>query len=92
MRQKQFARVLGRVLRRPAFAPLPGFVLRIVFGELARPLLLEGQKVLPKRLLQSGFEFRNPDLEESLRDVLGAWKMNNNPPQSSSTAQPSTQV
>lgn len=92
VRQKQFARVLGRVLRRPAFAPLPGFVLRIVFGELARPLLLEGQKVLPNRLLQSGFEFRNPDLEESLRDVLGAWRMNKKTTQSSSTPQPSAQV
>ena len=76
VKQKQFARVLGRVLRRPAFIPLPGFVLRIVFGELARPILLEGQKVLPDRLLKSGFEFQTPNLEGSLRDILGAWKTN----------------
>ena len=92
VRQKQFARVLGRVLRRPAFIPLPGFVLRIAFGEFARPLLLEGQKVLPNRLLQSGFEFRDSNLEESLRDILGAWKLNSNPSQSVSITEPSTQV
>ena len=56
---------MGRVLRRPAFAPLPGFVVRIIFGELARPLLLEGQKVHPRRLIESGFEFEHPNLEDA---------------------------
>jgi len=77
VRQKSFAKTLGRVLRRPAFAPLPGFVLRILFGELARPLLLEGQKVYPRRLLESGFEFEHQNLEDALRDSLGKWKKNN---------------
>ena len=74
VRQKSFAKTLGRVLRRPAFAPLPGFVVRILFGELARPLLLEGQKVHPRRLLESGFEFEHQSLEDALRDSLGKWK------------------
>jgi len=74
VRQKSFAKTLGRVLRRPAFAPLPGFVVRVLFGELARPLLLEGQKVLPRRLLDSGFEFEHPNLEDAFRDCLGRWK------------------
>ena len=74
VRQKTFAKTLGRVLRRPAFAPLPGFILRILFGELARPLLLEGQKVHPKRLLDAGFEFEHSNLEDALRDTLGKWK------------------
>ena len=74
VRQKTFAKTLGRVLRRPAFAPLPGFVVRIIFGELARPLLLEGQKVHPRRLIESGFEFEHPNLEDAFRDCLGKWK------------------
>ena len=73
IRQKSFAKTLGRVLRRPAFAPLPGFVVRILFGELARPLLLEGQKVHPQRLLDSGFRFEHQQLEDALRDSLGKW-------------------
>ena len=76
VRQKSFAKTLGRVLRRPAFAPLPGFVVRILFGELARPLLLEGQKVHPQRLLDSGFQFEHQQLEDALRDSLGTWKSN----------------
>jgi len=69
--QRQFARTLGRVLRRPAFAPLPGFVLRVLFGRMARPLLLEGQAAVPTRLLESGFEFAHPELEDCLRHTLG---------------------
>ena len=74
VRQKMFAKTLGRVLRRPSFAPLPGFILRILFGELARPLLLEGQKVHPTRLIDAGFEFEHLNLEDALRDALGKWK------------------
>jgi uncharacterized protein (TIGR01777 family) len=69
--QREFARTLGRVLRRPAFAPLPGFVLRVLFGRMARPLLLEGQAALPTRLIESGYTFAHPDLESCLRHTLG---------------------
>ena len=55
--QKQFARTLGKVLRRPAFAPAPGFVMKILFGEMGKSLILDGQKVHPKRLLDSGYKF-----------------------------------
>ena len=64
-----FSRTLGRVLSRPAFLPTPGFVLRLLFGEMA-DLLLTGQKVLPKRALAEGFEFHHPELEGALREVL----------------------
>ena len=73
-RQKGFAKTLGRVLGRPAFAPLPGFVVRILFGEMGVKLTLESQKVLPNRLLEEGFEFIHPDLEVALTDTLGAWR------------------
>ena len=69
--QRTFARVLGRVLRRPAFAPLPGFVVKILFGRMGQPLLLEGQAVLPKKLEAYGFRFQHPDLEGCLRHTLG---------------------
>lgn len=65
-----FTRVLGRVLRRPTFFPLPGFVARLVLGEMADDLLLGSIRVVPERLQQSGFEFQHPDLESALRGVL----------------------
>lgn len=72
--QKGFAKALGKVLRRPAFAPLPGFVVRILFGEMGVTLTLESQKVLPNRLMEEGYEFLHPDLEGALTDTLGAWR------------------
>jgi uncharacterized protein (TIGR01777 family) len=66
-----FARTLGRVLRRPARAPLPGPVVRALFGEMGQALLLAGQRVRPVRLLAAGFRFRQPDLERALRAELG---------------------
>ena len=73
-RQKSFAKILGKVLRRPAIAPIPKFSMRLLFGELADPLLIEGQRVIPKRLLESGYSFVHTDLESALRDSLGIWK------------------
>ena len=51
VRQKQFAKTLGKVLRRPAFAPLPGFMMKIMFGEMGVRLTLDSLKVLPKNCL-----------------------------------------
>ena len=73
--QKQYAKTLGRVLRRPAFAPLPGFVLKIMLGEMAGALVLDGQRVLPKRLLESGYEFQHSNLEACLRQCLGRQRL-----------------
>ena len=71
MTQKGFAKTLGKVLRRPAFAPVPGFVMKILFGEMGKSLILDGQKVHPKRLLESGYRFEHETLEPALRDALG---------------------
>lgn len=68
---REFGRTLGRVLGRPAFAPLPAFMARLLFGEMGRELLLEGARVRPARLQAAGFEFLYPDLEPALRHVLG---------------------
>jgi uncharacterized protein (TIGR01777 family) len=74
VRQKQFAKTLGKVLRRPAFAPLPGFMMKIMFGEMGARLTLDSQRVLPKNLQESGYEFVHNDLQSALRDSLGKWR------------------
>ena len=66
-----FGHTLGHVLHRPALATVPPFALHLMFGEMADVMLLAGQRVLPRRLLEAGFEFRHPRLEEALRFELG---------------------
>lgn len=67
----EHAKALGRVLRRPTFLPTPAFGPKLLLGsELAHTLLDESQRVLPTVLPASGFEFRHPDLEPALRDLL----------------------
>lgn len=70
LRQRDFARVLGRVMGRPSFIPTPGFALKLALGDMAE-LLTEGQRVMPKRTQQAGFAFDFPELEGALRDLLG---------------------
>ena len=67
----EFTRTLGRVLRRPTLVPMPAFAARLALGEMADELLLSSQRVLPARLLASGFAFRYPTLEGALRHELG---------------------
>lgn len=62
--------MLGRVLRRPTLFPLPGFMARLVLGEMADELLLASIRVVPEQLQQHGFEFEHSDLETALRAVL----------------------
>ncbi len=61
------ARVLGRVLHRPAVVPAPGFALRILLGEMADAMLLSGQRVLPRKAQAMGFQFAHAALEPALR-------------------------
>lgn len=69
--QRAFAKTLGRVLRRPSFAPLPAPAVRLMFGEMGQRLLLEGAFVRPTVLQQQGFRFEHPSLEQALRMELG---------------------
>ena len=69
---KEFAKTLGRVLERPSWFPVPAFLLRLLFGEMAGETLLSGQRVLPAALLRAGYKFRYPEIESALRDILGA--------------------
>ncbi|MBI3820816.1 MAG: TIGR01777 family protein [Planctomycetes bacterium] len=66
----EFTKTLGRVLRRPAIAPLPAAAVQIVFGEIGDALLLGGQRVVPRVLLDSGFRFEHARLEDALRFEL----------------------
>jgi uncharacterized protein (TIGR01777 family) len=68
---RQFTATLGRVLRRPTLLPAPRFALRIILGQVADELLLASTRVVPKRLLDTGYQFRHPELETALRHVLG---------------------
>jgi len=65
-----FTKTLGSVLNRPTFFPLPAFVVRMIFGEMADGLLLSSKRVLPKKLEEAGYKFIDEDLEKTLRSLL----------------------
>lgn len=67
----EFTKVLAKVLKRPAFFPVPAFAARAAFGELADELLLASTRLRPGRLTEMGFEFQYPGLEDCLRHQLG---------------------
>lgn len=67
---EEFTGALGRALGRPTILPVPAFAARLAFGEMADALLLSGQRVEPARLTESGYQFKYPDLDSSLRHVL----------------------
>ena len=67
----EFTKTLAGVLRRPAVFPVPAFLLRAVLGEMADALLLQGQRVLPRKLMSAGFKFAHPELKDALSDLLG---------------------
>lgn len=68
---QEFTRTFGQVLRRPTLLPLPAFVARLAFGEMADALLLASTRVMPEHLLAAGYPFRYPALEGALRHLLG---------------------
>ncbi|HTQ13410.1 MAG TPA: TIGR01777 family oxidoreductase [Rhizomicrobium sp.] len=71
VRNAEFARALGRALRRPALLPVPAAPLRWAAGAFAEELLLGGQRVVPARAQASGFVFRHPTLAPALAAILG---------------------
>ena len=66
----EFTAALAKVLRRPALAIVPPFALEAIYGEMADEMLLKGARVVPARLLASGYEFRFPELRGALRTIL----------------------
>jgi hypothetical protein len=67
---KEFSRVLGRVLGRPAFAPVPGLAVKTLYGEMAM-IVTTGQRAVPARLTELGYSFKRADLEDALREATG---------------------
>jgi hypothetical protein len=70
VRNKDLAKALGKVLHRPSFMPAPGFMVKLVLGEFGS-VILEGQRVIPKRLLDSGFAFQYPYIDKALQGIVG---------------------
>ncbi|MBT3387078.1 MAG: TIGR01777 family protein [Desulfobacula sp.] len=70
IRQKQFAKALGRVLGRPAVMPAPSFMIKTIMGELGSSLL-QSQRVIPGNLLDLGYPFIFPTLQSSFKDIFG---------------------
>ncbi|MEG4914236.1 thylakoid membrane protein ThyD [Microcoleus sp. B7-D4] len=69
VRMNELCQTLGEVLKRPSWLPVPGFALEMLLGDGAK-LVLEGQKVLPKQTLASGFQYQYPTLKLALEDIL----------------------
>jgi len=67
---KELSKALGRALRRPAIAPVPALAVRALYGEMAW-IVTTGVRAVPKRLLDGGYSFRRPDLDDALRAAVG---------------------
>jgi len=67
---KEFSRILGKVLRRPAFLTMPAFITKILFGQMGEELLLSGLPVMPDKVSKAGYKFRFANLEVALRDIF----------------------
>ena len=70
VRNKDLARALGNALHKPSFMPAPGFMIKLVLGEFGS-VILEGQRVIPKKLLENGFVFQYADIDKALQGIVG---------------------
>lgn len=71
---KTFSSILGQVLKRPAFIPMPAFVMKLMMGEMAEELLLSGQRVVPEKISEAGYQFKYPELKSALKNILKSIK------------------
>ena len=69
VREQEFAKTLGQVLKRPAIFPVPRFMLRIVLGEISESIL-SSQNISVEKLIKAGFEFKYPELSSALNQIL----------------------
>jgi NAD dependent epimerase/dehydratase family enzyme len=69
VRNKEFAKAMGRALRVTSFLTTPAFALRVMLGKVAQ-VVTTGQRVLPKRAEKLGYDFKFPHIDEALRDAL----------------------
>jgi uncharacterized protein len=73
VRNKDLGRAIGNVMHRPSLLPAPGFMIRLILGEFG-DVLLKGQRVSPRRLLDAGFAFQYPHIEAALSNIIGKKK------------------
>ena len=71
VRNRELAKTIGKAMGRPSFLPVPGFMLKLTLGEFGS-ILLEGQRVIPQKLLRSGFQFRYPEIEQAIEQIIRA--------------------
>jgi uncharacterized protein (TIGR01777 family) len=69
--QKEFAKAFAKTLHRPMFLKTPNMVIRLMLGEMGDNLIIQGQKVAAKKLLEAGFEFKYPNIEQALKKEYG---------------------
>jgi uncharacterized protein len=69
VRMSELSQTMGQVMNRPSWLPVPSFAIEALLGDGAM-IVLEGQKVLPKRTMQEGFEYQYADLQPALKDIL----------------------
>lgn len=67
---KEFTKAFASAIRRPAFIPLPRFILNIIFSKERAKMMLEGQKVIPKRTMELGFQFQYPDIDSACKEIV----------------------
>lgn len=70
IQNRQLAKTMGKILKRPALIPAPGFMIRLVLGEFGSALL-QSQRAIPEKLLKNGFKFRYADLQNAVREIVG---------------------
>ena len=69
VRNRDFAKALGRILGRPSFMRAPSFMIRTLMGEMGS-IVMSSQRVVPDKLLKNGFEFQYPDVEKALNNLI----------------------
>lgn len=67
---REFTKTLSRVINRPAVIPVPSFIVKLAFGEMGEHAVLASTRVIPKKLLDSGYSFYNPNLESALKSTI----------------------
>jgi len=69
VRNVDLGRAIGKILHRPSLMPAPGFMIKLILGEFGS-VLLKGQRVIPSRLLDEGFKFKYPNIEDALKSII----------------------
>ena len=69
IRNKELAKAIGKAMHRPSFMPAPAFMIKLVFGEFGS-VILKGQRVVPRRLLEHGFSFQYPEVDKAIENIV----------------------